>query len=87
MLVKYSSPLSAFRFRIGQRISHPRLRRVPATDMLVREVIREFTRGRVNLERDDVRRFNYWECRDAEGHSIRREEWRGLRDALLSAVE
>jgi len=46
----------------------------------MRRVIRDFTRGRVDLAYEDVRQFNYWECRDSRGASISKEEWRNVHE-------
>lgn len=48
---------------------------VARTDEVMRQVIREYTGGRVDLARTDIREFNYWECSDGQEHSITRDEW------------
>jgi uncharacterized HAD superfamily protein len=53
---------------------------VASTDAVMRQVIEDFTDGRVRLSYDDVVRFNYFECRDSSGRGITRDEWRAVHD-------
>ncbi len=62
------------------------------TDEVMREVIREWTQGRVELAYEDIKRFNYWECRDTNGNSITRDDWRKVHEEFsqpkyLSAIQ
>jgi uncharacterized HAD superfamily protein len=50
------------------------------TDIVMRRVIRAFTKGDVDLEYTDVREFDYDKCRDCDGHSITREQWHNVHD-------
>ncbi len=56
------------------------------TDQAMRKVIREFTRGRVDLEYEHVIDFAYYECKDAGGNSITRGEWAEIHE-LFSEPE
>lgn len=49
---------------------------VAATDEVMRKVIADYTSGRVQLAYQDVKEFNYYECRDTNGHGITSEEWK-----------
>jgi cytidine deaminase len=55
---------------------------IAQSDALMREVIQTVTHGRVNLNYDNVRRFNYWECQDDQGQGITRDEWKEVHDAF-----
>ena len=55
---------------------------VAQTDVVMRQVIREVTNGRVNLSYADISRFNYWECKDQDGNGISREEWKAVHEAF-----
>lgn len=46
-----------------------------ATDAVMREVIRQYSREQVDLEYEDVVCFDYWLCRDAQGRRLHRSEW------------
>lgn len=48
---------------------------VAATDAVMREVIREHSRQKVDLKYEDVVCFEYWLCRDAKGRRLDRGEW------------
>jgi uncharacterized HAD superfamily protein len=48
---------------------------IARTDEVIRKIIREFTKERVCLAYEDIKRFNYTECRDAHGHQITESEW------------
>ena len=56
---------------------------IGGTDEVMRQVIAEFTKGRVQLTYENVREFNYWECKDDRGNSIDKEEWNSIH-ALFS---
>jgi uncharacterized HAD superfamily protein len=49
---------------------------IAQTDKVMRRIISEITEGRVQLEYEDIHRFEYWECKDKAGASITKEEWR-----------
>jgi len=53
---------------------------IAQTDAVMRQVISEVTSGQVALEYENVQRFNYWECVDANQRSITREEWNRVHD-------
>jgi len=48
---------------------------VARTDEIMRRVIFDFTGGRVQLERNDIVTFNYYECRDRQKNQITKDEW------------
>jgi len=48
---------------------------IAQTDEVMRRVIRDHTKGRVNYAYEDVKEFNYYECKDAAGACVTREEW------------
>ena len=45
------------------------------TDEVMRQVIKQYTGGHVDLARKHILEFDYVLCRDARGHSITREQW------------
>ena len=45
------------------------------TDEVMRQLVRDYTQGRVNLECEDIKQFNYYECKDSRGNSITKPEW------------
>lgn len=45
------------------------------TDPVIRRIIYEYTKGRVNLSQEDVVEFNYCLCPDKNGHLLSRSEW------------
>jgi uncharacterized HAD superfamily protein len=45
------------------------------TDEVMRQLIREYTGGRVCLEYEHIARFNYYECADGGGNKITKDEW------------
>lgn len=55
---------------------------IAQTDGVMRTVIRDVTGGRVDLEYEDVQCFNYWECRDRNGNSITKEDWKAVHAAF-----
>lgn len=59
---------------------------IARTDEVMRLVIRDFTKGRVQLAYEDIIKFNYYECSDAHGNHITKEEWRDVHD-LFSEPE
>jgi predicted RNA-binding protein with RPS1 domain len=48
---------------------------IAQTDEVMRRVIEEYTGGRVRLSYEGIKEFNYYECRDARGNNITREQW------------
>lgn len=48
------------------------------TDVVVRQVIREYTGNQVRLERDDIIEFDYFRCLDVDGHCIDRDDWNAV---------
>lgn len=50
------------------------------TDRVMRDVIAEYTGGRVTLRYEDIRRFNYSECPDALGNTISKVEWKEVHE-------
>ena len=48
---------------------------VAATDAVMREVIRQYSREEADLKYEDVVCFDYWLCRDAKGRRLDRSEW------------
>ncbi len=48
---------------------------IAQSDFIMREVIRQFTKGRVNYSYTDIIEFEYCHCRDANGCAITNEEW------------
>lgn len=50
------------------------------TDRVMRAAIAHFTNGRVNLEYNDIKAFDYFECRDVAGNGITKEEWKHVHD-------
>lgn len=53
---------------------------VARSDEVMRQVIYEVTKGRVDLAYEDVKCFNYWECKDRRGNSITKDEWKAVHD-------
>jgi 5'(3')-deoxyribonucleotidase len=53
---------------------------VAKSDDVMRAVIREITVGRVNLRHEDVLRFSYQTCPDANGQKITDAEWSMVHD-------
>lgn len=52
------------------------------TDEVMRRVILDVTNGRVRLNYEDVRSFNYWDCQDRDGNAISRSEWSEVHTAF-----
>lgn len=48
---------------------------IAQTDEVMRQVIADYTAGRVRLSYDDVTSFNYYECKDGSGNGISKDEW------------
>jgi uncharacterized HAD superfamily protein len=48
------------------------------TDSVFRRIIQKVSRGRVNLEHEDVICYEYVRCRDAYGHRLSSKEWQGV---------
>jgi uncharacterized HAD superfamily protein len=53
---------------------------VARTDEVMRQVIEEYTGGRVRLAYEHIKEFNYHECKDDRGNSITREDWRKVHE-------
>ncbi len=53
---------------------------IAQTDRVMREVIAEYTDGRIQLAYEDVDNFNYFECKDSAGNSVSKEEWKHIHD-------
>jgi cytidine deaminase len=53
---------------------------VARTDEILRNVIKQATAGRVDLSYEHISVFNYWQCNDANGNGITRDEWRVIHD-------
>ena len=53
---------------------------IAKTDEVMREIISDFTDGRVNLQYEDVVEFDYFLCRDNAGCAITREEWHEIHE-------
>jgi uncharacterized HAD superfamily protein len=49
---------------------------IAQTDKVMRNVIREVTQNRVQLEYQDIIKFDYCECLDKNGNSISKDEWK-----------
>lgn len=49
---------------------------IAQTDAVMRRVIEDYTSGRVKLSYDQVTEFNYFVCRDGDGNTITKEEWK-----------
>ena len=45
------------------------------TDVVMRQVIRDYTGGRVNLAYEQITDFDYYKCQDSNSSCISREEW------------
>ncbi len=53
---------------------------VARTDEVMREVIRDYSSGRVDLGYDDVVCFDYWMCRDRYGRRFEGSEWPNIHE-------
>jgi hypothetical protein len=53
---------------------------IAQTDVVMRRMIAEVTDPRVQLEYEDVVTFNDYECRDANGNRISKDEWTAVHD-------
>jgi uncharacterized HAD superfamily protein len=51
---------------------------IAQSDVVMRAVIRKYTRGWVNLRYEDIVEFDYHRCRDADGCAITVDEWREI---------
>ena len=45
------------------------------TDEVMREVIYEYTHGRVKFDYRHIVEFEYWKCKDQSGNSITKKQW------------
>ena len=50
------------------------------TDPVLRQLIRRVSRDRVRLAYEDVVCYEYWRCRDAQGHRLTSREWHRVVD-------
>ncbi len=48
---------------------------IAQTDAVMRQVIRDYTGGRVNLTYEDIVEFDYHKCKDGKGCAITKEDW------------
>ncbi len=48
---------------------------IAATDVVMRQVIRDCSKDNVDLQYEDVVCFDYWLCRDARGRRFQQSEW------------
>jgi len=55
---------------------------VAHTDKVFRALIRSMSGGRVCLEYEDIREFNYYDCKDAGGNGISKDEWPSIHEAF-----
>jgi uncharacterized HAD superfamily protein len=53
---------------------------IARTDEVMRHVIAEYTKNLVQLEYEDIQQFNYFDCKDKAGNSIRKDEWPHVHD-------
>lgn len=53
---------------------------IARTDEVMRSVITQFTNGRVQLDYEDVKNYNYWECTDKNGNSLTKNEWQAVHE-------
>jgi uncharacterized HAD superfamily protein len=53
---------------------------IARTDEVMRQVIREFTDGRVDLDYNDIIEFDYHKCIDRNGRNITKGEWKSIHD-------
>jgi 5'(3')-deoxyribonucleotidase len=53
---------------------------IAQTDEVMRRVIREFTKGRVNYNYDHILEFDYHKCVDSAGESSAKGEWKGIHE-------
>jgi uncharacterized HAD superfamily protein len=65
---------------------------IAQTDLVMRQVIRDHTRGQVDLSYTDVVEFDYHKCRDVKGRAISKEQWSAVHDLFsepryLMAIE
>jgi uncharacterized HAD superfamily protein len=57
---------------------------IAQTDAVMRRVIQEYTGGRVTLDYEDIKEFNYHECKDAAGQAISYQEWKAVHEEFSS---
>lgn len=53
---------------------------IARTDEVMRHVIHDFTRGRVSFEYDHVVEFDYCKCKDGNGVTITKREWKKIHE-------
>ena len=56
------------------------------SDEVMRRVIIEVTEGRVKLSYNDIRSFNYYECKDSDGNRISKDEWATVHSQFSEAA-
>jgi len=56
------------------------------SDPLMRKIIAEVTKGRVQLEYEDVKHFDYWKCRDRKGEQLDKADWQKVHDIFSQRV-
>ena len=59
---------------------------IARTDEVMRRIILDFSGGRVDLKYDDIKTFNYYQCRGANGNAITRDEWLKVHDQFSQAA-
>lgn len=59
---------------------------IAQTDEVMRRVIREFTKGRVNYEYNHILEFDYHKCVDSAGESSTKDEWKGIHELFSESV-
>src|SRR5690349_12318592 len=50
------------------------------TDAVMRRVIADYTAGRVRYDYGHIQEFDYHKCKDADGCSITRDEWKPIHE-------
>ena len=53
---------------------------IARTDEVMRQVIHDFTGGRVNFEYDHIIEFDYCKCKDGNGGTITKSEWEKIHE-------
>jgi len=55
---------------------------IARTDEVMRQVIHDFTGGRVNLEYNHVVEFDYFKCKDRSGENITKSDWKKIHECF-----
>lgn len=55
---------------------------IARTDEVMRRIIRDHTKGRVNFRYQDIVTFDYRACKDAKGESISDAEWQAIHECF-----